>query len=525
MPKGGVSLAEKRDLNPMRDRLRLSLITLVMRAPWEFIVLVLRLMYGFRVKGLENIPTDGPLVLLIREPSLIGVLVSGWISIRVRLQVLKDRQDKSVQFMQETLYAIPYFRSLLSRSELGRYSSLVSHSAGRMALGLVDGYRVLLDGGLTILNPQGEGAWHGRPLPTGHSVAWLSLHTGAPILPAVCSIGAYDIWPRWSIRPSLRGRLELTIGEPIQLVDTPLKQVTPQQLDEASAHIAAQVERLCYGPGGVPDWVGEPMRGGRPVEGQLRVRLPEEEAASARAEFGRQTAPSKGEQPSAWKRGIAQLLWRCPVCAANDALVQERRWFKPPILRCRACRTQWVVRRYMRRDFRLEVVDGPPHLMGVDMALSSWYDAMLQDLEPHPISVSGLDLLPGEQVYLAADDVSLTPHRPNPLLEDWAEREAPQEQPPGRPEMADWASLGSGRLLLTSQRLVWQGTEREVDFRWSAMRAIYLWLINTVGINYGSARYRMTLGREVGLKWLSHLAMFAREASERGGHRLTVSPF
>jgi len=162
--------------------------------------------------------------------------------------------------------------------------------------------------------------------------------------------------------------------------------------------------------------------------------------------------------------------------------------------------------------------------MGVDMALSSWYDAMLEDLEPYPISVSGLELLPGEHVYLAAADVSLSPHRPNPLFEDWAGREAPQERPPGRPELADWASLGKGRLLLTSERLVWQGMEREVEFRWSAIRAVYLWLINTMGINYGTARYRIMLGREVGLKWLTHVGMFAREAAEREGRRLTVTP-
>ena len=121
--------------------------------------------------------------------------------------------------------------------------------------------------------------------------------------------------------------------------------------------------------------------------------------------------------------------------------------------------------------------------------------------------------------------MTLLPHQPNALFEGWTKREAPQSQLPGRPELAAWASLGEGRCVLTSHRLVWQGQQGELDFRWASIRAVYLWLVKTLGINYGAARYRLGLDQEVGLKWLTYVGTMAQQAAERDGHKVTVSPF
>jgi len=64
------------------------------------------------------------------------------------------------------------------------------------------------------------------------------------------------------------------------------------------------------------------------------------------------------------------------------------------------------------------------------------------------------------------------------LFEGWTEREAPQAQPRGRHQVADWASIGEGRLLLTSQRLLWQGPQGEVDFMRPSTTAVYICLLN-----------------------------------------------
>jgi hypothetical protein len=235
-------------------------------------------------------------------------------------------------------------------------------------------------------------------------------------------------------------------------------------------------------------------------------------------------APPEDNGP-VWKRGIALVLWRCPVCGTDDALIHERPWFGPQRVGCQACETAWEVDRVVGKDFRLEIMEGPADLVGLNMALSTWYDEMKRNFEPSSIPVSGVDLAPDEEVYLEASDVALSPHRPNVLFDGWTGREPPQTQPPERPQLADWPSVGKGRLLLTSHRLLWQGPQGELDFKWSSVRAVYIWLLNTLGIRYGTAPYRFSLSQEVGLKWLTYAGTMALEAAEREGHKVTTSAF
>lgn len=500
----------------LRDSLRSSILKALYKAPWRLVAFIFRFLYGFHVEGVENIPPEGPFILVLTEYSLIGMFVSGWISV-VLLTALEQKPGSSMSYMLDQMFAFSYFRKLLDRPDWGRYAALIPHSAGRLALSLVDGYRILRDGGIVILNPQGDGPWDGRPLPIGHSLAWLGLHSAAPVVLALCSVGAYEIWPRWQMWPSLRGRVVLRVGQPFKLCDTPQEQVTDEDLAQATARIRAEYDGLCYGPGGVAEWIGPPLRDGVPVEQPIQLR-PVSESVDVRPTV------SDAQMPS-WKRGIALLLWRCPVCRTNDGLIHQRPLFRPQTVGCQACDTRWEVRHVPGKDFRLKVVAGPPDLVGLDMALSTWYDEMKRDFQPSPIPVSGLDLLPDEEVYLEASDVSLLAHQPNALFEGWTGREPPQALLPGRPQLGDWASVGEGRLVLTSQRLLWQGPQGELDFKWSSVTAVYLWFVNTLGIRYGTARYRLPLGQEVGLKWLTYAGTLARQAAGRSGYELTVSPF
>ena len=97
--------------------------------------------------------------------------------------------------------------------------------------------------------------------------------------------------------------------------------------------------------------------------------------------------------------------------------------------------------------------------------------------------------------------------------------------PPGRRQYADWASIGEGRLLLTSHRLLWQGEQGELDFHWSSVTAVYLWLMSTLAVNYGAASYRFDLGDVLALKWLFHAGTLAQRQGELERHRVTVSYF
>ena len=116
-------------------------------------------------------------------------------------------------------------------------------------------------------------------------------------------------------------------------------------------------------------------------------------------------------------------------------------------------------------------------------------------------------------------------YRPSFLFENWKEREAPQSQPVGKQKPGDWESIGNGQFMLTDRRLLWQGDSRELDFYWESVSALYLWTINTLGVRYGNARYRIPLGFEVGLKWLTYAGTMAERISEQQGKEITVSPY
>jgi len=173
----------------------------------------------------------------------------------------------------------------------------------------------------------------------------------------------------------------------------------------------------------------------------------------------------------------------------------------------------------------LRVVDGPAELVGLDMALSTWYDEMKRGFKPSPIPVTNMDLLPNEQVYLRAKEVVLVTYRSSALFNGWTGREPPRAEFPRRSQPADWARLGTGELLLTNRRLVWEGPQGGLDFWWSSVTAVSLLLYYLLGINYGITPYRFILGQENGLKWLTYAGTVAQQVAAQNGHKVTLSLF
>lgn len=480
----------------------------LIQAPWSLANGLGRLLYGFQTTGLEKIPRDGPYIVWLTEPGLVGMIVSGYVSIKV-LKPELDKGTDNVNFFHEELFQVPYFRRL--EDVAGKYRPLVPHSAPQLAKGMLDGYRVLLNNGIVIHNPQGDATWDGRPTAFGRIAAWLALRTGAPIVPILCSIGAYEIWPRWQRMPSRNGRFKVTVGDPFRLCDRPLNRVTGQDLEEANARILAHFERIHYGPDGLAGWIGPVLRNGVEVTEPVQLRPPSRPLA--------QVPPS---QVNYNRRGVVQLLWQCPMCRTNDALLHRRPRFQPETVSCQACGTVWDFQRMPGRDFRMKVLEGSPAVVGLDMALSSWYEHMKVNFCPTPMPVVDVKLLPGEEVYLEAPNVTLSPYLPNPLLDGWVQREAPKKQADWL-EVAKWESLGEGRLLVTSHRVLWQAPRREIDFWWREVTAVSQYLGSTLALHYGSAKYRLRLDNEAVLKWLHHMGELGTQAGTRQGRTVNVT--
>ena len=242
-------------------------------------------------------------------------------------------------------------------------------------------------------------------------------------------------------------------------------------------------------------------------------------------------APASGVKPVAamdteernW--GIPLYLWACPVCHTNDTLVHRRPRLGGQTLSCRACDTVWRVRRVIARDFRLEVLEGHPDLVGLEMALTDWYDAMMAGFEMKPIEAPAGLLRDGEELYLIADGADLLPHDPSPLGEVWSPGEAPRAHPGGQGQHPSWSSAGKGRLYLTSERLVWRGEQGQLEFHWPVMRTVFLPWQGILGITYGSALYRFDVSPQPARKWLTYAGTLAEAAAVAAGHPITLSPF
>jgi 1-acyl-sn-glycerol-3-phosphate acyltransferase len=490
---------------------------LIYGGPFELGALLLRLFYRFRIEGRENVPPDGPYIVWLTEPNLFGMILSGMVSIKVLKEEMLKNSNNNVSYMQEELFRFSFFKKALENPEetassTANYRPLVPHAAGPLALGLMDGYRVLLNKGIVIINPEGDAPYDGRPLPIGRGLPWLALRTAAPILPILTSVGAYDAWPRWQAFPSRTGRIGIPVGKPFKLCEEPLAVVGPEDMDRANARLRQEFEKR-YGPDGLKGWAGPILRNGARVAGPVKLEPPPKPLASVEP-------VDPGVR--AMGRGVAQLLFECPVCRADEALVQTRRFGWPKRVSCQACGTRWELQRVIEHDFRMKVLEGSPDLVGLEMSLTAWYDEMMANFHPKPIDLSGIDLLPDEVVYLEKRDVPLLPYRPNPLFESWSEREPPTRTG-GTREYADWASIGEGHLLLTSHRLRWRGPERELDFMWSTVNAISAYMMNILAVRYGGAMYRFNLGNALLLKWLKYAAYAAKAVAQADGHELSIS--
>lgn len=149
------------------------------------------------VRGLENIPAEGPFVLVANHQSLLDPLFVQ-VACRRHLHTL----TKSTQF------GVPFFGWMLPRVKAiptRRYR--VDPQAVRMVL------RRLSQGEAVGIYPEGERSWDGYLQPFRRGTLRLLLGAGVPIVPCGIS-GAYDAWPRWS-RLIRKRKVRINFGRPM----------------------------------------------------------------------------------------------------------------------------------------------------------------------------------------------------------------------------------------------------------------------------------------------------------------------
>ncbi|HEX7049509.1 MAG TPA: lysophospholipid acyltransferase family protein [Longimicrobiales bacterium] len=150
------------------------------------------------VRGLGNVPADGPFLLVANHQSILDPIL---------IQTVCPRPIHTMA--KSTQFASPFFAWLMPRLlsfPVRRYQ--VDPQAVRIAL------RHLGAGRAVGIYVEGERSWDGRLQPPRLGTIRLVLKAGVPVVPCGIS-GSYDVWPRWGRGPR-RAPVRISFGAPLR---------------------------------------------------------------------------------------------------------------------------------------------------------------------------------------------------------------------------------------------------------------------------------------------------------------------
>lgn len=209
---------------------------------------------------------------------------------------------------------------------------------------------------------------------------------------------------------------------------------------------------------------------------------------------------------------IPVLLWRCPICRTDDALRHRLGWWTPDRLWCTRCRAAWEVRRVPYGDYQLRVIEGDAAVRGQEAPLAEWYDRMKAGLTLVPIHDPSLDLEPEEIVWARSKRVKLLQEIPL--------------SPGGLRSYFSNKPLGTGRVFLTSERLVWRGGGDARTFWLRKLNAVWTIVDLRLAIQYETSDvFKFRFLEESLLKWLTYIGLAAERIARVHGHTISLSNY
>ncbi|MBN1636498.1 MAG: 1-acyl-sn-glycerol-3-phosphate acyltransferase [Deltaproteobacteria bacterium] len=187
---------------------------------------LIKTLFSVRIEGLENIPDSGSAIMLVNHCSFLDSVILGVFPKRYIWFMAKNSQYKG---------AVLFWFLRLGRSfPVRRYNTDIQ--AVRNAI------RVVQQGHILGVFPEGERSWDGRMLPFKEGTMRLVLALGKPIIPVGIS-GAYSLMPRWTSSIK-RVPVTIRIGDPMLFEQIPLSQQTSPDIQSVTQTLRKRILSL-----------------------------------------------------------------------------------------------------------------------------------------------------------------------------------------------------------------------------------------------------------------------------------------
>jgi 1-acyl-sn-glycerol-3-phosphate acyltransferase len=200
----------------------MSWYTLFKRISWVFA----RLRTRVRVEGLENVPREGPFILLANHQSILDPIL-------IQSHCPRDLHTLT----KSTQFGVPFFGWWLPRvNAIPTRRFKVDPQVVRVIL------RRLSEGKGIGIYPEGERSWDAEIQPFRRGTMRVVLKAGVPVIPCGVS-GSYDVWPRWSKRMR-RASVTIRYGEAITFGAHDDRAERERAVPEATERIREALEAL-----------------------------------------------------------------------------------------------------------------------------------------------------------------------------------------------------------------------------------------------------------------------------------------
>jgi 1-acyl-sn-glycerol-3-phosphate acyltransferase len=190
---------------------------------------LLKALFSVDITGLENIPAQGPAVVLPNHTSFLDSVILGFFTRR------------NIWFMaKNSEYHHPFMKWFLRHAgsfPVRRYT--IDMLAVRNAI------RVVRAGHILGIFPEGERTWDGTMLPLRIGTVRLLLALGVPVIPVGIS-GAYELMPRWTSSIK-RVPVRVAVGRALDLPHIPAPRQTRSDIEDATGILRQEIGRLVGG--------------------------------------------------------------------------------------------------------------------------------------------------------------------------------------------------------------------------------------------------------------------------------------